>query len=116
MKKIILIAIASMSVMTAHAAPNQNCIDNVQSAVKKAVSLFSAIDQKTINVHYLRSKPAALSVMEEEPASPGYKVYTTVSFKYKKKPVTETWLSESGVVFDGDAICSVLYSNLDIAN
>lgn len=117
MKKIILTAIACLSfTTTAFAAPNDACINRVQNAVKEAVALFPAVNNQTISVEYLRAKPSSLSAMEGEAATPGYKVYTSVSFKYKKKNSSEHWLSESGVVFDGDDVCSVLYSNLDIAN
>lgn len=115
MKKIILLAIASLTINQAIAGPNAACISRVQNAVKEAVALFPAVDTKTISVAVLRSKPIPLSAMEGEAQTPGYKVYTAVSFRDKKAKTETKWMNESGVVFDGDATCSVLYSNVDIA-
>lgn len=114
MKKITLMAIALLfTATTAQAAPNSACIDRVNTEVKNAVTLFPGVNPKTVHVTFMRAKPSSLSAMEGEAQTPGYKVYSAVSFTQKKETVR--WLNESGVVFDGDDTCSVLYTNLDVA-
>lgn len=116
MKKTLCIAVLSLATMNVNAAPTQACLERVQSAVKNAVGLFPKVDQQSIQVASLRTVPTSLQGMEGEAAEPGYRVYTTTTFKEKKTGQTVHWLSESGVVEADAPVCSVLYSKLDVVN
>lgn len=116
MKKTLCVAILSLATMNVHAAPTQACLERVQNAVKNAVGLFPKVDQQSIRVASLRAVPTSLQGVEGESAEPGYRVYTTTTFKEKKTGQTVHWLSESGVVEADAPVCSVLYSNLDVVN